>query len=136
MKIRIHLSQSSGTLVIQRENGDSACYGGGWKAEHLLLHRIKQRLNAAGFNLIKKRAQKDGNMWGDEATPYLRAASKVRRHPHIYIYDPDYAVRNSAEDFNSSREVTFAIEGNIWDEVNQPEWPEICRGLLHRAGSL
>lgn len=136
MDIRLHIGQSSGTLVVRRESGDPACRGGGWGAEHRLLHRIKQRLNAVGFNLIKKRAQSDGHMWGDEATPYLRAANRIRRHPHIYIYDADYAVRNSAEAFNAGEEVTFSIVGNIWDEVDQANWPEICRDLLRSADSL
>jgi len=135
MKIHIHLAgQSSGTLVVQRETGDLTCRGPGWSAEHQLLHRIKQRLNVSKFNLIKKRAQSDGHMWGDEATPYLRAANKVRRHPHIYIYDADYATRSSAEDFNKGKEVTFSIVGNIWDGVDQPNWPEICRILCSKYG--
>lgn len=134
MILLMKLYKNSGQLMVQRETGDKACRGGGWgpphgwEAEHQLMYRIKKRLNACGFHLIKKRIQNDGHLCGNAATPYLRAANKVQRFPHIYIYDATYAVRNSAEDFNSGQEVTLSIMGNIWD-VDQPNWADICSRL-------
>ncbi len=84
--------------------------------------------------------QLDGHMWGAEATPYLRAASRVRRYPHIYIYDGDYAVRNSAEDFNKGAEVALSVIGNIWDGgptcegVDQWDWEDKVRALCVASG--
>ena len=136
MKLTNKLYSDSGRLLVKREPGDHRCnaggWGSGWGPEHQLMYRIKRRLNACGFNLIKKRAQSDGHIWGEEATPYLRSANKVRRHPHIYIYDGNYAVRNSAEEFNTGEEVCFTITGNIWDR--QLDWTSIVRRLCGEGG--
>ncbi len=134
MILLMELYKDSGCLMVKRETGDKACRGGGWTsthgwgAEHQLMYRIKKRLNACGFHLIKKRMQNDGHLCGDTATPYLRAANKTQRFPHIYIYDNMYAVRNSAEDFNSGEEVSLSMAGNIWD-IDQPDWANICSRL-------
>lgn len=128
-------SENSGCLIVQRQQGDLACRGSGWTidhgwgAEHQLMYRIKKRLNACGFHLIKKRLGGDGHLFGDDATPYLRSASKVRRHPHIYIYDQAYAIHNSAEDFNAGKQVSLNVVGNIWDGVDQTDWADICDRL-------
>lgn len=136
MKLTFQLHSSCGSLLVHREREDSPCnaggWGSGWGPEHQLMYWIKKRLNTCGFNLIKKRMQSDGHLMGEEATPYLRSADKVQRHPHIYIYDPDWMVRNSAEDFNAGMEVRFTITGNIWDK--QSHWDSIVRRLCRENG--
>lgn len=132
MIIRMSLYKDTGLVSVLRELEDKGCYGGGWGAEHLLLHRLKQRLNLCGFHLIKKRIQKDGHLWGDEATPYLRATNKSTKFPHIYIYDEMYAVRSSAEDFNQGDVVDLMLQGDIWEL--QPGWATICQKLCQTGG--
>ncbi len=127
MIITMSLYKDTGAVYVQREPGENGCYGGGWGAEHLLLYRLKQRLNPLGFHLIKKRMQKDGHLWGSEETPYLRSSNKSMRFPHMFIYDSQYAIRNSAEDFNKGDSVYLDMQGDIWEL--QPEWASMCREL-------
>lgn len=132
MIITMSLYKEVGSVSIQREPGEKGCYGRGWGAEHLLLYRLKQRLNPLGFRLIKKRMQKDGHLWGDEATPYLRSSNKSMKFPHIFIHDTQYAARSSAEDFNKKRMVELTIQGDIWEL--QPEWASMCQKLCQEGG--
>lgn len=131
------LKFESGNLIIQRESGDGRVTKGGWgnhgwEAEHKLLYKVKQILNAAGFDLIKKRMSADGHLYGDEATPYLRARGKGHNHPHICIYDGYYAIRNSVDEYNEGREVIFKVGGDIWGK-NQ-DWQGLLYILCKRGG--
>lgn len=132
MIVKMSLYKDTGLVSVLRELDDKGCYGNGWRAEHQLLHQLKQRLNLCGFHLIKKRIQKDGHMWGDEATPYLRAADKSRKFPHIHIVDTMYATRSSAEDFNKRDVVELTLGGDIWEL--QPGWATICQELCQAGG--
>lgn len=145
MKIRIGVTKGlggdmCGTVTLQREPGDPKARGGGWSAHHgwgplhQLLHWLKERLNAAGFNLAKKRMSADGHMFGDDETPYLCARNNVRRHPHVYIYDGQYACRDAADEFNAGEEVTLLIAGNVYAEVDQDNWWQIVRDLCREDG--
>jgi hypothetical protein len=51
-------------------------------------YALKNELNAQGHDLIKKLMWKDGHMYGDEHTYYLR-----HRTQGYCFYDPEYAVR-------------------------------------------
>lgn len=63
-----------------REENDPKFYGIRFaKGEHNLFHFLKEALNAEGNDFIKKRAQKDGHMLGDEFQPYLRTRSPRSR---------------------------------------------------------
>ncbi len=96
------------------------------------MYWLKNLLNTKGFNLIKKRIQSDGHLYGNEYTQYLRAKNRSMKYPHIYIYDQDYAIRNSAEDFNGNKEVIFQIEGNIWEGIDQSNWHDIVKNLVRK----
>lgn len=132
MIVTMNLYKDTGLVSVQRQPDEKGCYGGGWGAEHLLLYRLKQRLNLCGFHLIKKRMRKDGHMWGSEETPYLRSANMSMKLPHIHIYDGNYAVRNSAKDFNGGNTVEFVLHGDIW--YLQPGWTPMCRKLCQAGG--
>lgn len=97
-----------GSVTFTREEGDKRRYHGTVHAsgEHTLFHNLAKWLNARGFNVIKKRAQKDGHMVGDEYQPYIRCAQPSGRKsvpkgiPHIAIISGFYALRGANEDWN------------------------------------
>ena len=101
-------------ITFKREEGDPKFYGTMHaKGEHALLHFIKKWMNARGFSLIKKLAQKDGHMVGDQYQPYLRTSSPKKHFPHVYIISTFYAIRGANEDWNKG-EVTLALWGDIF----------------------
>ena len=141
MIIKFVLGAASSTITIQRdEKGESKVRGSGWskgmehgwEAEHSLLFKLKKILNEAGFDLIKKRMSKDGHMVGQDATPYLRAKGHKKDSPHICIYDGNSELRNSAEEYNDGKEVTFMIE-DAW-EADQDDRNIIIANLCRVAG--
>lgn len=84
------------------------------KNESHLLYRLKIELGLEGYDFIKKLMWKDGHMVAD-TQHYLRARNKkdTRGTRGIFcIYDNDYSIRNSAEEFNKGNEVGFRIERN------------------------
>jgi len=96
--------------IIKRTLGDPKFKDGGWgSAESRLLYHVKKILNGQGHDFIKKRIQKDGHMMGDEIMQYLRSRN-VRKDPVIAIYDDNYAIRNSAQEFNKYGHVIFRVE--------------------------
>ena len=55
------LTWTNHSLTIQREPGDPKFYGDRAAAgESALLYYLKKHLNSQGYDLIKKRMQKDG----------------------------------------------------------------------------
>ena len=104
------------TCKVQREKGDKGFYGRpsdtNWgSGESTLLHHIKVKLNADGHDFIKKRMWKDGH-FVDDIKQYLRARNPAKlKMGDIYcIYDNQWNLRNSAEDYNAYDEVLLRIE--------------------------
>ena len=97
--------------IVKRQPGDPKYRDGGWgTGESRLLYHVKKILNERhGCKLIKKRMQADGHMYGDEKTQYLRSKNP-RDKTVMCIYDNEYAIRNSAEDFNKLGRVVFRVE--------------------------
>jgi len=112
--MKIHFSNQG--VVVSREKGDSKFYGNGSAAgEHRLFRHIQRALVAAGFDVIKKRAQQDGHLMGDEYQPYIRTRSPKQGQPHIMIYSGFYALRGANVDWNEG-EVTLLLVGNCFDK--------------------
>jgi hypothetical protein len=106
----------AGTLTATKEKGDPKFKDSGWgSGESRLLHHIKLALIEQGHDVIKKRMWKDGHLYGDEQTQYIRTRSKKSPKPHIYIYDHRYALRNSAEDFNKDGQVTLRVTSEVFE---------------------
>ena len=113
-----------GAVTFYREEGDPHFHGiKHAKGEHALLHFIKKWLNARGFDLIKKRAQQDGHMLGDQYQPYLRCRHKNSNSPHIMLYSGNYALRGANEDWNNG-EVRLLMQDNCFDNGNMT-WQRI-----------
>lgn len=97
-----------------REENDPKFHGiKAAKGEHGLFRFITKWLNAHGFDVIKKRAQKDGHMLGDEFQPYIRTRKPSKGVPHVMIYSGFYALRGANEDWNKG-EVVLQVEYNCF----------------------
>ena len=126
------LNRNGGTVTFHREDGDKKYYGQRHAAgEHNLFYAIKKWLNERGFDLIKKRAQNDGNMIGDQYQPYIRIRSRNSQAPHIAIYSGFYALRGANVDWNEGA-VTLILQGGWYLDPacagrrhaneQQPDW--------------
>ncbi len=104
------------SVTFKREEGEPKYYGARCAAgEHTLFHNIAKWLNARGFAVIKKRAQTDGHMIGDEYQPYIRCHDKRKEFPHIFLYSGFYALRGANEDWNKG-EVKLILTLDCWDQ--------------------
>ena len=97
------------TIAVTREPGDQPMRGGSWgTAESQLLYHVKKVLATRGYDLVKRRTQADGHLFGDERTVYLRD-----RRRRFCIFDGYYAIRDAAEAFNAGEEVVLSIQGEL-----------------------
>lgn len=110
MRTIIHRGGDSGHLEVIREDGDPRI-----KDESHLLYRIKRCLIAMNYDVIKKRMQKDGHMYGDERLQYVRTR-KLRSPDSFYIYDGDYAIRNAAEAYRRDGRIIFSMMFNVGED--------------------
>lgn len=63
-----------------------------------------------GYQVCRASLQKDGHLMGDNWMQYIRTRKNAPKSaPQVMIYDPDWQVRNSADDFNNGQPVRFAI---------------------------
>lgn len=93
-----------GTVTVTRTPGDRRFRKGGWgSAESGFWHALRNVLRAQGKPCIKKRMWKDGHLT-DDSLFYTREPGK---RPTWCIHDPDYALRDLAEDFNREGKVTL-----------------------------
>ena len=77
--------------------------------DSLVLHRLRNVLQDAGLDVIKKRMDKDGHLTG--CVHYVRSRNRTPNHPFIYIYDNDYALRFTYQDLNKAGKVTYWLLG-------------------------
>ena len=106
------LTWTEHSLTIQRETGDPKFYGvREAKGESNLLYYLKKHLNKQGFDLIKKRMWKDGNMM-DDMQQYLR--SRVKKGKAIMLWNGNWAIRGLEEYWNQNKPVLLRVERDIW----------------------
>jgi len=104
MKIQINTS----TCVITREPNDPKYYGTvNAKGESNLLHAIKTKLNALGYDFIKKRMWKDGHMV-DDMQQYLRERKPVNGR-QLCIYNDAWAIQGANDPYNEQDVVTLTV---------------------------
>lgn len=102
--------------VITRETGDPVFRGVVNAAgESRLLYHVKKILNARGYDLIKKRACKDGHLLSD-LQQYLRAR-KPSGVPDkdIYIYNTFWQIEGADERLRREGTVTLCVEKNVFN---------------------
>jgi len=104
MRVVFHLGQHGGSATFLREPGDPAFYGLRHAAgEHRLFHYIRAWLNVRGWDVIKKRAQADGHLIGDEYQPYIRTRLPRPGVPHVMLWSGFYQLRGANEDWNAGK---------------------------------
>lgn len=126
---------SDGYVTFHRDKTDPRLYGTRFaKGEHGLMHRIAKWLNARGFDVIKKRAQDDSHMIGDQYQPYIRCRKPRRSVPHIYVWSGFYALRGANEDWNRGR-VTLLLETDVFGKKQNTMAmiADLCR---HHPGDM
>lgn len=116
--MKITLSLNGNRLICEREQGDPRYTRGYALPESTLLYHIKQRLNAAGLDLIKKRMWKDGHMV-DDLQQYIRSR-KLSDFPAVLIYNDAWQVADAADLLMDRGRVSFQIVYNP-DEKEGPE---------------
>ena len=85
----------------KREPGERKIY-----SESLLWYKIKQILNDAGFDVIKRNPQKDGHL---TSAPYY-----IRDRKHRFcLFDGYYQIRSLIDVFNAFREIRLAYLDGI-----------------------
>jgi hypothetical protein len=117
MKVKFTFGmQQAGTVTFYSGVNDPKFYGTVHaKGENALFYFLKKWLNEHGFNLVKKSAQADGHMVGDQYQPYLRTSIDWPRNdiPHICIMSGFYALRGANEDWNKGS-VTLDFHGDYF----------------------
>jgi hypothetical protein len=116
-----------GGLSVTREEGDPKFYGvREGKGESNFLHYLKTELNKKGFDLIKKRAWKDGHLL-DDMQQYLRTKNKSSKTPHVYIISNMWAIRGLEVDWNEGQ-VYVSMEFDVFNV--QPDCVNMVKKLL------
>jgi hypothetical protein len=116
-------------VTFHRDQGDPRFDGVRFaKGEHALFRFIARWLNARGFDVIKKRAQLDGHMIGDEFQPYIRCRKPRKDVPHVYVWSGFYALRGANSDWNKG-EVTLLLETDCFlkGQATETLVRELCR---------
>lgn len=110
-----------GNATFYREEGDPKFYGIRNSAgESRLLYYVKNWLNERGFDLIKKRAAKDGHLVTD-TQQYIRSRNSKAGTPHVYILNPRYAIRGAENPWNTVGNVTLEWVEDVWGK-DQDTW--------------
>jgi hypothetical protein len=131
---------SEGCITFCRQPGDPKFHGLRFaKGEHALLRFLARWLNARGFDVIKKRAWKDGHLIGDQFQPYLRCRTPRADVPHVMLWSGFYALRGANEDWNRG-EVALLLETDCFLKGQATELviANLCRmypGEMSLAGS-
>ncbi len=123
------ISEGCTCITFYREPGDRKFHGMKYaKGEHALFRFIANWLNRHGFDLIKKRAQLDGHMIGDQYQPYLRTRKPRAGVPQIMVWSGFYALRGANEDWNRGQ-VTLLLETDCFERGQDTEAlvAKLCR---------
>ena len=107
--MRVEIIKERGICRVTRENDDPRIRGGNHNAagESRLLYWVKNALNRAGCDLIKKRMWKDGHMV-DDCQQYVR--TRTLNGEVWAIFNRRFAICGADEDYNATGSVDLALE--------------------------
>jgi hypothetical protein len=124
-------SEGCGCVTFYRQQTDPKFHGLRFaRGEHRLFRYLVRWLNARGFDLIEKRAQRDGHMIGDSYQPYLRCRKPTAGIPHIYVWSGFYALRGANEDWNKDGQVSLLLETDCF--LRQQDTEALIRVLCRQ----
>lgn len=95
MKLVFNVRYNTLHVVLEAAKGKEDYIAPNNGGDSLLLYKIKNLLNKAGANLIKKRMWKDGHLVSDYAQ-YIRPASRGKA-ANMYIFDTKFNISYSKE---------------------------------------
>lgn len=129
MQVEIHKNRNY--IRVIREEGDRKISGGSWGSkESQLFYHVKNEMEKQhGIPLVKIRAQKDGHLFGDEATPILRPPKPrninkiLPAYLNIGVYYGAWMLRCPADVYNRDGEVCLDILPEYW----LPEYPKVSK---------
>ena len=102
------------TCRITKEKGDPTYTASGWgTAESRLLYHVKNQLNEDGYDLIKKRAYKDGHLLDDDML-YLRTRGPKSKGPAVYIYNDKFALHDAGKEYSKKGAVDLHIDRDVF----------------------
>ncbi len=102
------------TCRITKEKGDPTYTTSEWgTAESALLYRVKNQLNDDGYDLIKKRAYKDGHMVDDNMA-YLRTRGPTSKGPAVYIYNDKFSLHDAGREYSKKGVVDLFVERDVF----------------------
>ena len=107
--------------IITKEPGDPRFSGRiNAAGESRLLYHIKNILNKRGYDLIKKRMQKDGHLMS-EMQQYLRTRKKTGTpEKDIYIYNSNWNIEGADDTLNRDGQVILSVETDVFN-IQQPQ---------------
>ena len=120
----MRLVRHGNRILITRDQGDKRV-----KDESDLLYRLRNFLIANGEDVIKREMSKDGHLVSD-GVYYIRSRHHGRPGTY-YIYDPNYAVRDLAQEYNDTGVVDLAIYPAMEGQVDEDLRPRLLRDVLH-----
>jgi hypothetical protein len=98
----MRLEQTKGRIKLMREYSEPYV-----RNESDLFLRLRNVLIRLGYDVIKKLMWKDGHLV-DEYEHYVRSRH-VNRPDAFAIYDSDYVIRSSAQEYNREGEIDLTI---------------------------
>jgi len=98
--MHLHFNASGHTLCVSQDPDDTHI-----KDTSHLLYAIKRKLNREGYDVIKKRAWKDGHLISD-TEQYLRSRIGFT----LMIWDSQYQIRDLAKDYKATGKVVLRVE--------------------------
>lgn len=102
--MKVNMDFEHNQCVVSRESTEKAI-----SKETEFYHKLKKELQKHGHDVIKKLVQKDGHMFGDSYTYYIR-----ERKWKWCIVDPNWAIELAHKTFNEG-EITLQIhQGESW----------------------
>jgi hypothetical protein len=100
MKVTLDFSHNS--CLVEKEDGDPRFKSSNWAlAESTFLYYVLQEIKKQGYDVIKKRMWKDGNMV-DDTQQWIRTRSWFGKGNEFCIFNNKYAIEDAGESFNKN----------------------------------
>lgn len=120
----MRVSREGNKIILTRVEGEKRV-----SDESNLYYRLRNYLRNKGEDVIKKEMSKDGHLVSDGV--YYVRSRRPGRPGSYYIYDPRYALRDAAQEFNEGKvelQITPAEQGASGESV-QPRLRDVLDWL-------
>jgi hypothetical protein len=107
--MKVELNFKTHWCTVTKELSDPRFTRGGWScgAESTFLYHVKRELQRMGYDVIKKRMWKDGNLV-DDTQQYVRSRN-IDCPDAFAIYNDAYAIFDLGERFNERESIDLPI---------------------------